>query len=116
MNVQVPLRSLETLKEKALNVPVSDAREVDKFLNYVRDFVNDIVSGADEIIVVNAWKAKHPKKDYRMCDSCSVGFDLWKYGDLKSTGHGRHILRDLTDEEYEEAVKQCLEDGCDKEQ
>ena len=68
------------------------------------------------MVSVNAWKAKHPKKDYGICDDCNMGFDFWKYGDLESAGHEGHKVREPTDEEYEEAVKQCLEDGCREEQ
>ena len=64
---------------------------------------------------IEEWKQEHPKEDYGICDDCKEGFDLWKYGDLKSAGHEGHRVREPTDQEYEEAVKMCLEDGCKEE-
>jgi len=67
-------------------------------------------------IAIEQWKAKHPKSDYGICDTCNEGFDRWKYGDLESAGHEGHNVREPTNQEYEEAVRMCLEDGCDKEE
>ena len=39
-------------------------------------------------------------------------FDLWKYGSVEDAGHEGHRLRELTDEEYQEALRACEEEGC----
>lgn len=54
------------------------------------------------------------KEDYRYCETCKMFFDFWKYDyDLKSAGHDAPCkVRELTDEEYVEALKSCEESGC----
>jgi len=63
-------------------------------------------------VVING-KRIPQKSDYRYCETCGMYFDFWKYDyDLEEAGHLGHNVRDLTDEEYREALKSCEEAGC----
>uniref|UniRef100_A0A6M3X659 Uncharacterized protein n=1 Tax=viral metagenome TaxID=1070528 RepID=A0A6M3X659_9ZZZZ len=56
-------------------------------------------------------------EDYRFCVDCDTVFDFWKYNhSLEDAGHEGHNVRLLTPEEFKEAVKDCVESGCFKEE
>lgn len=62
----------------------------------------------------NGWRPK--KRDYKYCIDCGMVFDFWKYDyDLDDAGHDGHRIRELTQEEYREALKSCEAAGCFKE-
>jgi len=53
------------------------------------------------------------KTAYKYCEDCGVFFDFWKYDyNLEAAGHEDHIVRDITDEEYQKCLKDCREMGC----
>ena len=53
------------------------------------------------------------KSDYRYCEDCKGFFDFWKYGyNLGDAGHEGHKVREPTDEEYKQLLKDCEEAGC----
>lgn len=52
------------------------------------------------------------KSDYRYCEDCKGFFDFWKYDDLGDAGHEGHKVREPTDEEYKQLLKDCEEVGC----
>jgi hypothetical protein len=52
------------------------------------------------------------RRDYRFCESCQVYFDFWKYDDLASAGHEGCRVREVTEEEYRELLRECREAGC----
>lgn len=53
------------------------------------------------------------REEYKYCIDCKMVFDFWKYDhNLDDAGHNGHRIRELTDWEYEEALKSCEEAGC----
>lgn len=53
------------------------------------------------------------KSDYLYCETCQTYVDFWKYDhDLEAAGHADCKTRPLTDEEFAQAVKDCIEAGC----
>ena len=55
---------------------------------------------------------KRRPADYKYCVDCDIGFDLWKYESVENAGHTGCRLRDLTLEEFKEALKLCYKTGC----
>jgi hypothetical protein len=52
-------------------------------------------------------------KDYVYCETCKMFVDFWKYDfDINACGHKDHNWRHVTEEELEQCVIQCGEDGC----
>lgn len=51
-------------------------------------------------------------EDYIYCKDCKEFVDLWKYTDLKDTGHKGHRLRGLTEKEFNQCLIDCEECGC----
>jgi len=57
------------------------------------------------------------RSDYRFCETCQAFFDFWKYEhDLADAGHEGHRVREVTEEEYRELLRECQEAGCLDEQ
>jgi hypothetical protein len=53
------------------------------------------------------------RQDYKYCIDCRTIFDFWKYDhDLWEAGHNGHRIRELTDREFREAIKECEKEGC----
>jgi len=53
-------------------------------------------------------------KDYLYCEECETYLDFWKYDhDINDTDHGLcHGIREVTEEELKQCIKDCKEDGC----
>ena len=53
------------------------------------------------------------KEDYIFCEECQEYIDFWKYDrSIKNTGHCKHNWRYVSEEEFKQCLKDCLEDGC----
>ncbi len=50
-------------------------------------------------------------EDYGFCEDERIYFDLWRYGDIESSGHGGHKWRHVNDMELRSIIKEDLEDG-----
>ncbi len=59
-----------------------------------------------------------PKYAYGLCPGCNTFYDYWKYGetDFKCPSCQTTTLRELTPEELADALIDCEEDGCFKEE
>ncbi len=51
------------------------------------------------------------KEDYARCEDERVYFDLWRYGEIESSGHQEHKWRYASDEELRAIIKEELDDG-----
>jgi len=51
-------------------------------------------------------------KDYLYCQDCQEYVDLWKYGDIESTGHSQCKWRYVTVKELAVCVNDCEDFGC----
>lgn len=51
------------------------------------------------------------KEEYGYCEDERIYFDLWRYGDIESSGHGTHKWRYVNDKELRTIIKEELEDG-----
>lgn len=54
--------------------------------------------------------------DYIYCEDCKEYVDLWKYNNIKDTGHSNHKWRFVTEEELRNCIKDCLKEGCFEEE
>ena len=55
---------------------------------------------------------KFSNEDYLYCKDCETFVDLWNYGDVESTGHEDHNWRFVTNEELNNCIDDCKEEGC----
>ena len=52
-------------------------------------------------------------KDYIYCEDCQEYVDFWQYSNrIEDTGHKEHKWRFVTDEEFRNCIKDCVDDGC----
>ena len=52
-------------------------------------------------------------KDYIYCEDCKMFVDFWKYDyDIDSAGHEHCNWRQVTEEELEYCIQDCMENGC----
>jgi len=54
------------------------------------------------------------KGDFRYCETCEMFFDFYAYDySLIDAGHEDCKVREVTDEEFKECVKDCIEFDCE---
>jgi len=77
-----------------------------------RGRIEDELTGNTTVFpIVPDWTPS--KSDYRYCEDCGGFFDFWKYGyNLADAGHEGHRVREPTDDEYKQLLKDCEEAGC----
>ncbi len=61
-------------------------------------------------------KERMKRTDFIYCVDCKTYVDLWKYGDVESSGHGGCNWRFVNAEELEECIRECDETGCFEEE
>lgn len=62
------------------------------------------------------WRSGHSaalsNRSFLYCGDCRTYVDLYNYDSLEDTGHAECGWRYVTDEEFDELVADCLEEGC----
>ncbi len=51
------------------------------------------------------------KEDYGCCEDERTYFDLWRYGEIESSGHQKHNWRYVNDKELRTIIKEDKDDG-----